>query len=171
MAVFSFTVLLGNMSKPSLYFLELQQEHPAVAVRYQEKLQAIDGIDPFAISPEEMNFDAEVLPPITSMDIVAYLVLTHSFYTKEQMKAFKSLAAYKYFDAGFVIEIGTIKINTRYVLVGKVSVSSVMFNYSIFNCEFWYTPSESLVALSAHQHFQLKMLLTKTSSRHFKLSC
>lgn len=37
------------------------------------------------------------------------------------MKAYKSLQAYKYFEAGFVSEIGTKQINDFYVLVGKVS--------------------------------------------------
>nr|XP_023015349.1 uncharacterized protein LOC111504870 [Leptinotarsa decemlineata] len=57
------------------------------------------------------------------MDIVAYLVLTHSFYTNEQMKAFKSLEAHKYFTSGFVLKAGTKVINDFYVLVGKVKHS------------------------------------------------
>lgn len=62
----------------------------------------------------------EGVPPITNMDIVSYLVLTHSYYTKEQMKAFKSLQAYKFFEGGFVIKVGTKLVNDLYILVGKV---------------------------------------------------
>nr|CAH7723786.1 unnamed protein product [Callosobruchus chinensis] len=57
------------------------------------------------------------------MDILSYLVLTHSFYTKDQKKAYKSLQAYKYFESGFVIRAGTIVINDFYVLVGMVKHS------------------------------------------------
>lgn len=111
------------MSGYSSYFDGLQKEHPAVAQHYQEKLKIINGIDPFAIL-EDMNFTPgpELLPPITSMDIVAYLVLSHSFYTKEQMKAYKSLSAFKYFESGFVQKLGVKKINNKFVMAGQVSV-------------------------------------------------
>jgi hypothetical protein len=54
------------------------------------------------------------------MDIVSYLVLT-SFYTKEQIKAHKSLNAYKFFEAGFVTQCGVKKADEIYVAIGKVN--------------------------------------------------
>ncbi|CAG9769281.1 unnamed protein product [Ceutorhynchus assimilis] len=57
------------------------------------------------------------------MDIACYLFLTHSFYTQEQMKAFKSLQAYKYFESGFVLKIGAKITHNCYVLVGKIKHS------------------------------------------------
>nr|CAI5827397.1 unnamed protein product [Callosobruchus analis] len=54
------------------------------------------------------------------MDIIAYLVFTSSFYTSQQMKAYKSLQAYKYFEAGFVHKCGAIKINNFMVVSQKV---------------------------------------------------
>ncbi|XP_023311884.1 uncharacterized protein LOC111692233 [Anoplophora glabripennis] len=63
------------------------------------------------------------MPPISNMDIVSYLVLTHSYYSREQMKAYKSLQAYKYFAAGFVDKVGIKPINDYVLLVGKVQHS------------------------------------------------
>ena len=63
---------------------------PPVKKRYMQKIACIGG-DPFLISGK--NYDVECLPPIESIDLVLYLVLETSYYTKEQFKAFKSLQA------------------------------------------------------------------------------
>jgi len=60
---------------------------PLVKERYMQKIACI-GVDPFLISYQ--NYDAECLPPTESIDLVSYLVLETSYYTKEQFKAFKS---------------------------------------------------------------------------------
>ncbi|XP_050513851.1 uncharacterized protein LOC126889540 [Diabrotica virgifera virgifera] len=39
----------------------------------------------------------------TILDIYTYLVESRSCYSKQQMKAYKSLQAHKYFTAGFVL--------------------------------------------------------------------
>ena len=67
-----------------------------------QKLACI-AIDPFLISGK--NYDVECLPPIESIDLVSYLVLETSFYTKEQFKAFKSLQAYNQLVSEFVQSI------------------------------------------------------------------
>ena len=61
--------------------------------RYVEKIAEI-GVDPVTIPDEQ--FDTECLPPIEAMDLLSYLVLETSFYTKEQFKAYKSLEAYNF---------------------------------------------------------------------------
>ena len=71
---------------------------PLVKKRYMQKIAYI-GIDSFLISGK--NYDVECLPPIESIDFVSYLVLETSYYTKEQIKAFKSLQAYNQLLAGF----------------------------------------------------------------------
>ena len=48
-----------------------------------EKIAAI-GIDPFLIP--QQNRTPECLPPVQSCDLLSYLVLDTSFYTKEQFK-------------------------------------------------------------------------------------
>lgn len=85
------------------------------------KLNLIGGLDPFTLNDSQLSYNVNGIPPITYMDIVAYL-LTHSYYTNEQMKTFKSLQAYKYFESGFVIKIGTKIVNDIFVVVGKVSL-------------------------------------------------
>lgn len=89
--------------------------------RYQLKLEPIDFLDPYTLDENDLNYSLDGVPPVTNMDIVSYLLLTHSFYTQQQMKAYKSLEAYKYFSSGFVLKAGTKIVNNFYVLLGKVS--------------------------------------------------
>ncbi|KAG5866976.1 hypothetical protein JTB14_012713 [Gonioctena quinquepunctata] len=63
-------------------------------------------MDSFTFTPEEMS---------------SYLVLTHSFYTNQQKKAYKSLTGYKYFEAGFVHDCEAQSIGKHIVVVAKVS--------------------------------------------------
>lgn len=84
------------------------------------KLKLIDDVDPFTLNIDDLDNSIYGVPPITNMDIVSYLVLTHSFYTKEQMKSYKSLQSYKYFESGFVTNAGTKVVNDFYILIGKV---------------------------------------------------
>ena len=67
--------------------------------RYKKKISCI-GIDPFIIP--ESNLDPECLSPVESIDLVSYLVCETSYYTQEQLKAFRSLQAYNHLVSGFV---------------------------------------------------------------------
>nr|CAI5819621.1 unnamed protein product [Callosobruchus analis] len=100
-----------DLASMSDYYKKLLVEHPDVATRYLEKIRKIDGIDPFSLKEDEISYRSKDFSPVTNMDIIAYLVFTSSFYTSQQMKAYKSLQAYKYFEAGFVHKCGAIKIN------------------------------------------------------------
>ena len=60
-----------------------------VKKRYTEKISVI-GVDPVLIPEEQLS--AECFPPVEATDLVSYLVLETSFYTKEQ---FKNFEAYK----------------------------------------------------------------------------
>lgn len=62
-------------------------------------------------------------PPVDACDLVSYLVLQTSFITSKQFKARKGLEAYNQFVCGWVKEIFTCKINEKYVITGRVSVS------------------------------------------------
>lgn len=85
------------------------------------KLALINGLDPFTLKFSDLNHSLDGVPPITNMDIVSYLVLSHSYYSKVQMKAYKSLESYKYFESGFVLRVGTKMENDLYILLGQVS--------------------------------------------------
>ncbi len=45
----------------------------------------------------EFSVELEDLPTVEAVDITNYLVLQTSYYTRQQMKAYKSLEAYKFF--------------------------------------------------------------------------
>lgn len=91
--------------------------------RYEDKLVVIDNVDPFMFSVGDLSLDLNLLPKVEMMDLVNYLILTHSFYTGQQLKAYKSLQAYKYYESGFVQEVLAKKINSNaFVVVGKVTI-------------------------------------------------
>lgn len=96
--------------------------------RYQIKLKLVNGLDPFTLNTDILNYSIDGVPPVTNMDIISYLVLSHSFYTSEQMKAYKSLQAYKYFESGFVLKVGTTVVNNVFVLVGKVGFQFILLH-------------------------------------------
>ena len=88
---------------------------PAVKRRYLEKISAV-GLDPATLVGVKLNPDC--LPPIESVDLLSYLVLDTSYYTKEQFKNFKSLEAYNQLVSGFVVQ--GLQISDKYVVIGKV---------------------------------------------------
>jgi hypothetical protein len=101
----------------------MQSLDPLVKKRYTEKISVI-GIDPVLI-PEE-NLTAECFPPVEATDLVSYLVLDTSFYTKKQFKNFRSLHAYNQMVSGFITSILGQLISEKYVVVGKVRHSQQM---------------------------------------------
>lgn len=130
-AIYICKILLFLLMKMDLnfsaYLNDLKTNCPEAATRYMDKIKKIK-CDPYTLTEEDFDYGIQSVPPITNMDIVSYLVLTHSFYTKEQMKAYKSLTAYKYFDAGFVDKVGCKNMENLVLLVGKVST---FFMYSL----------------------------------------
>ncbi|KAJ8964110.1 hypothetical protein NQ317_010891 [Molorchus minor] len=131
----------------SNYLKKLLLENKDVGERYQMKLKVIHNLDPFILETSDLDYSTSGIPPITNMDIVSYLVLTHSFYTKDQMKAFKSLEAYKYFNSGFVLKVGSKVINTFYVLVGKVKHSQ---RFNDKPLEVWCIVAKDGAVVTAH---------------------
>ena len=100
--------------------------------RYLEKTQDIG--DPYAYALSTL--DQEDLPPVRSLDIFNYLVLSTSFCTSDRFKAYKRMDAYKYFISGFVSSVAAKRIGKCYVVVGKVSlilVSVALLGYNILN--------------------------------------
>ncbi|CAC5420381.1 unnamed protein product [Mytilus coruscus] len=73
--------------------------------RYSTKLLYNTGTkslpDPYAIA-EKWSSDPSTWPDLTFGDIYLYLIDTPSIYTKESMKAYKSLDAYNYVVSGHV---------------------------------------------------------------------
>ena len=88
---------------------------------YDEKLKLIENIDPYNVSNFLFSDSMELWPEIEFPDIANYLIFSTSSYTKEQLKAYKSLDAYNYFVAGWVrcIFVGKATDNIK-ILIGKV---------------------------------------------------
>lgn len=118
------------------YYNKIFMENPDVAERYRQKLSSVNYVDPYSLSDDDLDFNTANFPPVTNMDIVSYLVLTTSFYIKQQMKAFKSLNAYKYFNAGFITMCGILKINEKIVARGTVSCTVLLYFYFIYFVSF-----------------------------------
>ena len=80
---------------------------------YDEKLKLIENIDPYNARNFLFSDSMELWPQIEFPDIASY--------TKEQLKAYKSLDAYKYFVAGWVrgIFVGKATDNIK-ILIRKV---------------------------------------------------
>lgn len=90
-----------------------------VKQRYLEKISAI-GIDPVLMKGQ--NFEPDCLPPVESTDLLFYLVLETSFYTKRQFKAFRSLQAYNQMVSGFISSVQGHIINNKFIVFAHVQV-------------------------------------------------
>ena len=85
-----------------------------VKERYLAKISLI-GVEPASI------------PPIEVSDLLGYLVLETSHYTRKEFKAYKSLNAYNQMVSGFVQSVrGKMICDKYYVVVGKVRHSQAM---------------------------------------------
>ena len=91
--------------------------------RYLQKIAAI-GIDPVTIV--DKYADPECLPPMESTDVLCYLVLETSFYTKEQFKNFRSLEAYNQMVSGWITGVQGHIIADKFVVLAKIRHSQRM---------------------------------------------
>ena len=117
---------------------------PNVKRRYLLKTSAV-GVDPVALSGERC--DPECLPPIKSMYIVSYLVITTSYYKKEQFKAYKNLQAYNQMVSGFVTSIRGCIISDNYVVLANVRHSQRMNDPLV---PIWLITTNDGTILSSH---------------------
>ena len=81
------------------------------------------------------------------MDLVSYLVLTTSYYTKEQFKAYKSLQAYNQMVSGFVTNVRGRVVKGNYVVLGSVRHSQRMSDALV---SVWLITSIDGTILSSH---------------------
>ena len=90
---------------------------------YLEKLNLIDGVDPFEINHRSWKYDLSLYPAITYPDLVFFLSNTPSPYTLEDFKAYKSLEAFNQFLSEWVKEIRVMEIGDNRVVSARVSVN------------------------------------------------
>ncbi|XP_049522544.1 uncharacterized protein LOC125945034 [Dermacentor silvarum] len=94
-------------------------------VRYKEKIVLCDGVDPYQLPVgAQAAVNASLLPPVTHVDIINYLVLSTSYASLDQMKAYKSLDSHNYFTSGWVRNLIAKKLpSKRVVLLSQVKHS------------------------------------------------
>ena len=102
------------MQRLSSYTESLSSE---AKTRYQDKISAIHGLDPFSGCLGE-PVEAAV-PPVDASDLVSYLVLQTNFVTVKQFKAHKSLEAYNQFVCSWIKEVRTWRVAGKYVITGR----------------------------------------------------
>ena len=115
-----------------------------VKSRYVQKISVV-GVDPASLPSEQ--FDPECLPPIESTDLLGYLVLETSYYTKQQFKAYKSLEAFNQMVSGFVTSVRGLMISGKFVVVAKVRHSQRMNDPPV---NIWLIAEKDGTILSTH---------------------
>lgn len=73
--------------------------------RYIQKLDVIDGCDPYKVPRNEWQDDVDLWPSISYINVEMYLLFSPSPYTQEQLKNYKSLSCYQNFANGWVREV------------------------------------------------------------------
>ena len=115
----------------SEYFLSLE---PSEQSRYKRKLTLSDGTtlpDPCSLK-NDWKDDVLLLPDVSWPDVYNYLIDTPSDFTKESLKAYKSLEAYNFFLCGHVQDV---------------------FHHSIKKVEFCFIKSEVILRLQTGFNF------------------
>ena len=113
--------------KYSEYYSQLDN---CVKTRYSEKLKSIGESvdDPYTFAPSH-GITPELMPTVEYPDIYNFLINTPSPYTKDELKAYKSLDGYKYLVAGWVSNISVHSVcsdNSKVVLTAHVRHSQAI---------------------------------------------
>lgn len=88
--------------------------------RYMEKINIIGGIDPYAL-PAALFDKEKNLPELNIQKITDYLIFRISPFTQCEIKAYKSLGAFKQVACKWVKEIKTKTISNCVLVIGKAS--------------------------------------------------
>ena len=88
--------------------------------RYLEKIKLIDNRDPYAIENNQWSKELKNEPNVEHGDIAIFLLVTTSFHTNEEIKAYKSLESYNQFLNGWVTDVKVCRFNENYVYTSQV---------------------------------------------------
>jgi len=119
---------------------------PHVKKHCYEKISCV-GIDPILIP--DKTYDPDYLPRVKSMDLLSFLVLGTSYYSKDQFQAFRSLRAFNQLVSGFVSCVKGHKIGNNYIVLRKVRHSQRM-NDPCDTLILWIITEENGTVLFAH---------------------
>ena len=87
------------------YYKDLTEEDKKT---YEKKLTLSNGVllcDPYDIADHDLSQDETELPDISFPDVSFYLVETPSEFTRDKIRAYKSLEAYNFFLNGHVQDV------------------------------------------------------------------
>ncbi len=120
--------------------------------RYREKLGMLGGIsDPYLMMEEALEgLEWQNWPEVEYPGIYNYLINTLSPYTKEEMKAYKSLEGYRPFVDGWVSNIRVLCIESRaniYLVAARVRHSQKIFASP---AQAWIAVEKTGVVLCVH---------------------
>ncbi|XP_077506935.1 uncharacterized protein LOC144116122 [Amblyomma americanum] len=88
--------------------------------RYESKVEMCGGVDPYTLRVgTDSAPDADLLPSTTHVYIINYLVLSTSYVSHEQMRAYKSLEAHNHFTSGRLKSVTAIECH-RMVIFSQV---------------------------------------------------
>ena len=76
------------------------------------------GIDPTTLIIAKL--DPQCLPNIEATDLLCYLVINMSYYTKKQFKAFKSMEVYNQMFLGFISNVQGKVMDEKFLVIRKV---------------------------------------------------
>lgn len=96
--------------------------------RYEEKIRLCGGIDPYSIKENDFSINSEDFPIILVSDIANYMISSTSPFTRLSFNAYKSTEAYKFFESGFVLNVGSKKKNELSILKGRVRCVNAFLN-------------------------------------------
>ena len=111
---------------------------------YIEKISAI-GVDPLQISAHQLN--PNCLPSVEAADMVSFLVLETSYYTKQQFTNFRSLQAYNQMVSGFVNSVLGRQVSGKCMILGRVRHSQRMNETPV---QLWIITTSDGTIMSAH---------------------
>lgn len=103
----------------SSYYANLSGD---VKERYKEKIKKCGDIDPYTITLKELSTNPKDFPEVTMYDITNYMFHSVSSFTKRFLDNYKGTDAYKYFESGFVTNIGSKTNKSTAIVLGKVSL-------------------------------------------------
>jgi len=104
------------------YATELRMKGKEVYDRYMSKISVL-GVDPYKIHNDATllwSTNVQELPPINLIDIYDFCITQTSFYTKSELRAYKSLTAYDYFISGHVVDSKFLHLNSNILLISEV---------------------------------------------------
>ena len=105
---------------------------PLVRARYETKVLLCGRVNPYCLRKDDFSTNFEYLPKLQFPDISNYFVLQvqTSFYTKNEMKAFKSMDAYIFFFVcGWVHDLRwkQIQDNTHHIFTRMSKLMNMIF--------------------------------------------